>query len=115
MTSGDQLNAVLPVGSLMPQYFDIRDFLGSTPTNSLTVALNENGTQSWYATQGMGESKFYLVQTNSAGDSLVVNIANGNQNLTGTVPIRARRVFNRSVVKRHNGCFASSARQPKQV
>ncbi len=88
MTSGDQLNAVLPVGSLMPQYFDIRDFLGSTPTNSLTVALNENGTQSWYATQGTWANLSSIsVQTNSAGDSLVVNIANGNQNLTGTVPI----------------------------
>ena len=88
LTSGDQLTNVLPVGSLMPAYFDIRDFLGSTSINSLTVALNSNGTQSWYATQGSWANLSNIsVNTNSAGDSLVVNITSGTQNLTGTVPI----------------------------
>ncbi len=88
ITSGDQLSNVLQVGSLMPAYFDIRDFLGSTSPNSLTVALNADGSQSWYATQGAWASLNNVsVQTNPAGDSLVVNIANGTQNLTGTVPL----------------------------
>jgi len=88
LTSGDQLNNTLPVGGLMPAYFDIRDFLGSTPVNSLTVALNANGTQSWYATQGSWASlNDVKVRTNSAGDALVVNITNGNQVLSGSIPI----------------------------
>jgi len=73
----------------MPAYFDIRDFLGSTPKSSLTVALNANGTQSWYASQGdWANLKAISVQTNPAGDSLVVNVTNGSsQNLSGTVPL----------------------------
>jgi FKBP-type peptidyl-prolyl cis-trans isomerase FkpA len=80
----------------MPDYFDIRDFLGSTPKNSLTVALNADGTQSWYATQGDWASlKSIDVHSNRAGDSLLVNINNGGAaNLTGTVPIsNANRVL----------------------
>ena len=94
-TSGDQLTNVLPVGSLMPAYFDIRDFLGSTSINSLTVALNSNGTQSWYASQGSWANLSNVsVNKNSTGDSLVVNITSGTQNLTGTVPIsNANRVM----------------------
>ncbi len=88
LSSGDQLNNVLPVGGLMPAYFDIRDFLGSTPVNSLTVALNENGTQSWYAAQGTWVSLDEVnVQTNSTGDALMVSIVNGNQTFSGNVPI----------------------------
>ena len=88
-TTGDQLNNAIQVGGLMPAYFDIRDFLGSTPTNSLTVALNADGSQSWYATQGEWAGlRSVAVQSNSAGDSLVVNITNGSSaSLTGTVPI----------------------------
>ena len=87
--SGNQLNNNLKVGSLMPAYFDIRDFLGSTPKNSLTVALNADGTQSWFATQGdWAGLKSVAVKTNSAGDSLVVDITNSSSaNLTGTVPV----------------------------
>jgi len=87
--SGNQLNNNIKVGGLMPAYFDIRDFLGSTPKNSLTVALNADGTQSWYATQGdWAGLKSVAVKSNSAGDSLVVDITNANSaNLTGTLPI----------------------------
>jgi len=87
--SGHQLNNNIEVGGLMPAYFDIRDFLGSTPKNSLTVALNADGTQSWYATQGdWAGLKSVAVKSNSAGDSLVVDITNANSaNLTGTLPI----------------------------
>lgn len=87
--SGNQLNNIIQVGSLMPDYFDIRDFLGSTPRNSLTVALNADGTQNWYATQGdWAGLRSIAVQSNPAGDSLVVNITNGSSAaLTGTVPI----------------------------
>ena len=87
-TSGDQLNNLLPIGGLMPAYFDIRDFLGSTPASSLTVALNGDGTQSWFASQGSWANlRNVSVQTNSSGDALVVNINNGTQSLTGNIPI----------------------------
>ncbi len=94
--SGNQLNNVIKVGGLMPAYFDIRDFLGSTPRNSLTVALNADGTQSWFATQGEWAGlKSVAVKTNASGDSLVVDITNKNSaNLTGSVPIaNASRVM----------------------
>lgn len=89
LESGNQLNNVIQVGGLMPAYFDIRDFLGSTPRNSLTVALNADGTQSWFATQGAWAGlKSVAVKTNSSGDSLVVDITNSNSAiLTGSVPI----------------------------
>lgn len=95
-SSGNQLNNAIKVGGLMPAYFDIRDFLGSTPKSSLTVALNADGTQSWYATQGdWAGLKSVAVKTNSAGDSLVVNITNASSaNLTGNVAINnAARVM----------------------
>jgi large repetitive protein len=87
--SGNQLNNTIQVGGLMPAYFDIRDFLGSTPKDSLTVALNSDGTQSWYATQGQWAGlKSVAVKSNSSGDSLVVDITNGSSaNLTGSVPL----------------------------
>ena len=94
--SGNQLNNTIIVGGLMPAYFDIRDFLGSTPKNSLTVALNGDGTQSWYATQGdWAGLKSVAVKTNSAGDALIVDITNSSSaKLTGTVPVsNAARVM----------------------
>jgi large repetitive protein len=92
--SGNQLNNSIPVGSLLPQYFDIRDFLGSTPKSGLTVALNADGTQHWYAAQGDWASlKSLSIQTNTAGDSLVMNATNGDsQNLTGTLALNSARV-----------------------
>ncbi len=88
-TSGDQLNNTIKIGSLMPAYFDIRDFLGSTPKSSLTVALNADGTQSWYATQGDWTAlKNVAVKANSTGESLIVDITNSSSSkLTGTVPV----------------------------
>ncbi len=103
--SGNQLNNSIPVGSLLPQYFDIRDFLSSTPTSSLTVALNADGTQSWYSAQGdWANLKSLSVQTNTAGDSLVVNASNGtSQNLSGNVaisnPARVMQVGQQSSMK----------------
>lgn len=88
-TSGDQLNNILQVGGLRPEFFDIRDFLGSVPTSSLTVAIDSTGKQQWFAPQGEWAGLRSLnVTTNSTGDSLVVNATNSSQqNLTGNVAI----------------------------
>jgi large repetitive protein len=90
-SSGDQLNNVLQVGSLKPQYFDIRDFLGSTPASSLTVAIDSTGKQQWYAPTGDWAALRSLnVATSANGDTLVVNATNASsQNLTGNVAINS--------------------------
>jgi large repetitive protein len=52
ISDGDITTDLLVSGSIRPQYFDIRDFLGSTLQNSLTIAVNSDGSQNWVAPRG---------------------------------------------------------------
>lgn len=87
--AGNSLNNTAEVGGLQPQFFDIRDFLGSTPRNSLTVAVSPGAKQNWYSTRGNWTGfKNLEVSLNSAGDSLTVTAVNSsNQNVSATLPV----------------------------
>ncbi len=52
VADGDMVSNLIVTGSLKVGYFDIRDFLGSTVKNSLTVALKADGTTNWIAPRG---------------------------------------------------------------
>lgn len=88
-STGDVALNQISVGGLLPQYFDIRDFLGSRPKSSLTVALNPDGTQQWFASRGeWGNLSAVTVQASTAGDVLTINTVDKSQQAkTGTVAL----------------------------
>ncbi len=86
---GDNLNNRTQVGGLRPQFFGIRDLLGSAPRSNLTVAVAPGGNQQWFAPRGeWSEFKNLTAQLNSAGDTLTLNAVNAsNQNVRATLPV----------------------------
>lgn len=79
--SDGDLVSNLPVGgSLRPEYFDIRDFLSSTSLNTLTVAVNSDGSQNWVSPQGdwseLSDLNFSL---DTATNRLAITATNASQ------------------------------------
>ncbi|MCA9126474.1 MAG: tandem-95 repeat protein [Planctomycetales bacterium] len=88
-TDGDMVSDLIVSGGLRPEFFDIRDFLGSTARNSLTVAINADGSQAWLAQRG-DWSQLQNVNTslNTSSLSLAVSAVNASQqNLTASYTI----------------------------
>ncbi len=86
---GDVIKNLDVTGSLKVGYFDIRDFVGSTFKNSLTVAVNANGTANWIAPRGdWGDLTKIQAQLDSTGNTLKITAASGTQsNLQASVPL----------------------------
>ena len=93
VNDGDLVQDLVVSGSLRPQYFDIRDFLGSTLQNSLTVAVAGDGTQEWFSPRG-DWSQLSTLQVAGSGTSDVVISAvdQTSQNLQATLPIDGARI-----------------------
>ena len=91
ITDGDKVLSDLVIsGGLRPQYFNLRDFLGSSFKNSLTVAVNADGTGNWYSTVGSWAALPTLSVNVSSGDSLRINAVDASQkSLAATLPIAA--------------------------
>lgn len=86
---GDVISNLDVSGSLKVGYFDIRDFLGSTLKNSLTVAVNADGSSSWIAPRGDWASLTTIqAQLDSTTKVLKINASNGTQsNLQASIPL----------------------------
>lgn len=88
---GNAVNDLLVTGSLRPEFFDIRDFLGSTTSNSLTVAVNGDGSQNW--TTGRGEwstlSSLTVTVDTDANALRVAGVNSSAQNVEATLPLES--------------------------
>ena len=86
---GDVVSNLPVSGSLKVGYFDIRDFLGSTFKDSLTVAVNGDGTANWTAPRGdWGDLTTIQARLDSATNALKITASNGTQsNLQASVPL----------------------------
>ncbi len=92
--AGAPITANLSVpGSLLPQFINLRDFLGSTFNNSLTVAVNGSGASQWIASAGSwAQLNSLTASANSTASSLTVDGRNAaQQNVRATVPINGTR------------------------
>ncbi len=88
-TDGDLVSNLFVTGALRVGFFDIRDFLGSTTKNSLTVAVQSNGVAEWIAPHG-DWAQLNTLQANLdvASNSLRISASNGAQtNLQATIPL----------------------------
>lgn len=88
-TDGDMVSDFMVTGSLRAGFFDIRDFLGSTVGNNLTVAVNADGTSNWIASRGnWSELSSLDVALNSTTNRLNVDAVNkSNQRLSGNLTV----------------------------
>ncbi|MEZ6149428.1 MAG: tandem-95 repeat protein [Pirellulaceae bacterium] len=89
VSDGDMVSNLNISGSLKVGYFDIRDFLGSTNKNSLTVAVEADGTAAWIAPRG-DWAQLTTLQANldTTANALKISAANGTQsNLKASVPL----------------------------
>jgi hypothetical protein len=73
MDGGEIQQDLSITGSLRPQYFDIRDFLGSSFGNSLTVAMHDDGSVAW--SMGTGEWSELSTLDVQLDDDDVLNVA----------------------------------------
>jgi len=92
--AGAPITANLAVsGNLLPQFINLRDFLGSSFNNSLTVAVNGSGASQWIASSGTWSQLTSLTASANSGNStLTVNGVNAaQQNVRATVPINGTR------------------------
>ncbi|RMF40028.1 MAG: tandem-95 repeat protein, partial [Planctomycetota bacterium] len=81
LNDGDAVTELQVTAILRPQFFDIRDFLGSTMANSLAVALDNTGTPAWRAARGAWANVSGLTVTvDSATDSLQISGVDADQN-----------------------------------
>jgi cyclophilin family peptidyl-prolyl cis-trans isomerase len=88
LTDGDAVSDLLVTGSLRAEFIDIRDFLGSNSRNSLTVAVNGDGSSKWIAARGDWTALTQLEATLNSSNSLVVTAVNAqSQNLRATLPV----------------------------
>jgi cyclophilin family peptidyl-prolyl cis-trans isomerase len=94
VSDGDVVSNLMVTGSLKVGLFDIRDFLGSTVKNSLTVALNADGSTNWLAPRGdWAQLSTLQAQMDSSGNALRINAARGTQsNLQATLPLNNRSI-----------------------
>lgn len=93
LNDGDMTEDLFVGASLRPQFFDIRDFLGSTMANSLTVAVNADGSSNWMTPRGAwGNFSTLTVQVDAGGNTLQVSGTDGNQQaVSGSIPITGSR------------------------
>ncbi|MFN3191689.1 MAG: Ig-like domain-containing protein [Aureliella sp.] len=85
---GDLATEMVVQGNLRPEFFDIRDFLGSTFSNSLVVAVDDAGAPAW--TSGVGEwASFSTLDVNvDDSDNFNVSGVDGSAtNVSGTIAI----------------------------
>ncbi|MFO1064627.1 MAG: tandem-95 repeat protein [Pirellulales bacterium] len=88
-TDTSNLTLQSQVGSLQSQFISIRDFLGSSFLNRLTVAVAPGQSQAWYAV-GDGYTGFSNIKAtmNADASSLVLTAVNSsNQNVQATLPM----------------------------
>lgn len=83
------VNDLMVTGTLRPQFINIRDFLGSSVANSLTVAVGADGVQSWTSSRGDWANLNSLsVSVDSTTDSLVLSgVDASSTNVSATLPI----------------------------
>lgn len=89
VSDGDMVSNLNVSGSLKVGYFDIRDFLGSTVKNSLTVAVRADGTAAWIAPHG-DWAQLTTLQANldTTANTLKINATNSTgPNLRASVPL----------------------------
>ncbi len=92
LEDGDAVIDLTISGAMHPRYFDIRDFLGSTLQNSLTIAVNGDGTQNWLAPRGSW-TQLSALNATAELDSLQIAAVNvSQQSLSRTLPIDGTRV-----------------------
>lgn len=89
VNDGDMVSNLDVSGSLKVGYFDIRDFLGSTLKNSLTVAVNADGSSNWIAPRGdWGDLTTIQAQLDNTTNVLKINASKGTQTgLQASVPL----------------------------
>ncbi|MEO8272329.1 MAG: hypothetical protein ABI557_21655, partial [Aureliella sp.] len=89
VSDGDMVSNLNVSGALKVGYFDIRDFLGSTTKNSLTVAVKADGTAAWIAPRGdWAQLTSLQANLNTTTNTLTINAANATQsNLQASVPL----------------------------
>ena len=85
VSDGDMVNNLNVSGSLKVGYFDIRDFLGSTIKNSLTVAVKADGTAAWLAPRG-DWAQLTALQANLNATANTLNLSATNKT-PATVPL----------------------------
>ncbi|GIW98701.1 MAG: peptidyl-prolyl cis-trans isomerase [Pirellulaceae bacterium] len=97
MDDGDLVADLQVAGTLKPQFFDVRDFLGSSAGSSLTAAIAADGTATWHVARGeWGAVSGLQVSVDAAANALVVTGSDANQNpVQKSVPISggSSRVF----------------------
>lgn len=96
VSDGDMVSNLVVSGGLRPEFFDIRDFLGSTARNNLMVAVNVDGSQNWVAPSGdWSELSSLSANLVNSTDTLAVNAVNASQqSLSGSIDIASNpRVY----------------------
>lgn len=84
--AGDATNDIQINSSLRPQFFDIRDFLGSSFTNSLTVVVDSSGSTAWSASRGEW-ADLNTLEIQNTDDNLEVSALNSSdESVQGTIP-----------------------------
>ncbi|MEM7314389.1 MAG: tandem-95 repeat protein, partial [Planctomycetota bacterium] len=84
-TDGDAVQNLQVDAPLRPQFFDIRDFLGSTIVDVLTVAVADDGTPAWVSARGAW-SELTTLDVNLTDDTLsVTGVDAGSNNLQGSL------------------------------
>lgn len=91
VSDGDMVSNLIVTGSLKVGYFDIRDFLGSTVKNNLTVALKADGSTNWIAPRGdWAQLNTLQAQLDNTANTLTINAANATSaNLRANLPLNS--------------------------
>lgn len=80
VNDGNMVSNFIVSGALKVGFFDIRDFLGSTVKNSLTIALKADGSTNWIAPRGdWAQLNTLQAQLNTTANTLRINAANATQ------------------------------------
>ncbi|MCR9291918.1 MAG: Ig-like domain-containing protein, partial [bacterium] len=88
MEDGDLEQALRVTGSLRPQFFGIRDFLGSTFGHNLLVALNGDGTPAWTLGKGAWTELNSIDVQVDENEVLKIAAVNGSsQNVSASLPL----------------------------
>lgn len=94
VADGDLVKDLMVTGSLNVGLFDIRDFLGSSLKNSLTVALKADGSTQWLAPRG-DWAQLTTLQANldASSNTLKIQAANATQsNLQASLPLSTSKI-----------------------
>lgn len=88
INEGNSLNNQLALGQVMPNYFDIRDFMGESMAHSLTVAVVPGKTSIWAIGQGdWKQFESISVRMNSDQSQLLIDVTTATGTASGRIAV----------------------------